>query len=205
MLACGMPSDPYVPIAQLPYEDRLEARALEQIDLVVIHCTELPDLAMAREFGERILHADSQTGNSGHFYIDRDGSIVRYVRPERIAHHVRGYDALGNYNGRSIGIELVNTGRYPDWLDSRHQAMDEPYTDAQIASLIALLNALRDELPNLQWIAGHEELDTARVPASDDADKTVARKRDPGPLFPWKRVLDATPLRRMPTLSTGIA
>jgi len=199
MLACAMPADPSVRIAPLPYEDSLEARAIEQIALVVIHCTELPDLAMAREFGERILHADSQTGNSGHFYIDRDGSIVRYVRPERVAHHVRGC------NPRSIGIELVNIGRYPDWLDSRHQAMEEPYTDAQIAALIALLNSLRDELPNLQWIAGHEELDTARVPASDDADKTVARKRDPGPLFPWKRVLDATPLRRMPTLSTGIA
>jgi len=186
-------------MAPLPYEDRLDARALAQIDLVVIHCTELPDLAMAREYGERILHADSRTGNSGHFYIDRDGSIVRYVRPERIAHHVRGY------NPRSIGIELVNTGRYPNWLDSRHQAMDEPYTDAQVASLIALLNALRDELPNLQWIAGHEDLDTAQVPASDDPARTVARKRDPGPLFPWPYVLAAVPLQRMPPVPGGPA
>ena len=116
------------------------------------------------------------------------------MRPERVAHHVRGY------NPRSIGIELVNTGRYPDWLDSRHQAMDEPYADAQIESLIALLSGLRGALPNLRWIAGHEDLDTARVPASDDADKTVARKRDPGPLFPWERVLAAVPLQRlMPT------
>jgi len=199
MLACGMPSDPSVRMAPLPYEDRLDARALAQIDLVVIHCTELPDLAMAREYGERILHADSRTGNSGHFYIDRDGSIVRYVRPERIAHHVRGY------NPRSIGIELVNTGRYPNWLDSRHQAMDEPYTDAQVASLIALLNALRDELPNLQWIAGHEDLDTAQVPASDDPARTVARKRDPGPLFPWPYVLAAVPLQRMPPVPGGPA
>ena len=65
----------------LPYENRLERRALEQIDLVVIHCTELPDLAMAREYGERILHA-SGTGNSGHYYVDRDGSVHVYVRPE---------------------------------------------------------------------------------------------------------------------------
>ena len=193
MLACGMPADPSVRIAPLPYEDRLEARALAQIDLVVIHCTELPDLAMAREYGERILHPDSQTGNSGHFYIDRDGSIIQYVRFGRIAHHVRGY------NPRAIGIELVNTGRYPDWLDSRHQAMDEPYTDAQIAALIALVNSLRGELPNLQWIAGHEDLDIAQVPASDAPDKTVSRKRDPGPLFPWERVLAAVPLQRLMT------
>jgi N-acetylmuramoyl-L-alanine amidase len=187
-----MPPAPSVRIAPLPYEDRLEARAIEQIDLVVIHCTELPDLAMAREYGERIVHTDSQTGNSGHFYVDRDGGITRYVRPERIAHHVRGF------NPRSIGIELVNTGRYPDWLDSRHQAMGEHYTDAQVAALVALLNVLRGELPNLQWIAGHEDLDTAQVQASDDPARAVARKRDPGPLFPWDRVLAATPLQRMP-------
>ena len=70
----------------LPYEARLEARALDQIDLVVIHCTELPDLATAREYGERILHA-SGTGNCGHYYIDRDGAVHVYVRPDRVAHH----------------------------------------------------------------------------------------------------------------------
>jgi N-acetylmuramoyl-L-alanine amidase len=187
-----MPPDPSVRIAPLPYEDRLEARAIEQIDLVVIHCTELPDLATARDYGERILHADSQTGNSGHFYIDRDGSIICYVRPERIAHHVRGY------NPRSIGIELVNTGRYPDWLDSRQQAMDVPYTHAQVEALIALLKELRSQLPNLRWIAGHEDLDTELVAASDDPSKSVARKRDPGPLFPWERVLSTIALGRMP-------
>jgi N-acetylmuramoyl-L-alanine amidase len=36
------------------------------------------------------------------------------------------------------------------------------------------------------------------VPASDDASVEVARKRDPGPLFPWARVLAATGLRRIP-------
>ncbi|MEO7478313.1 MAG: N-acetylmuramoyl-L-alanine amidase, partial [Lysobacteraceae bacterium] len=101
------------------------------------------------------------------------------------------------YNPRSIGIEIVNTGRYPDWYDSRHQAMDEPYTDAQIASLIALLNRLRDDVPNLQWIAGHEDLDTAQVPASDDPALLVARKRDPGPPFPWTHVLASIPLQRL--------
>ncbi|HEY2346721.1 MAG TPA: N-acetylmuramoyl-L-alanine amidase [Xanthomonadaceae bacterium] len=183
----------------LSYEDRLEARPIAQIDLVVIHCTELPDLAMAREFGERILHANSGTGNSGHWYVDRDGSVLEFVCPERIAHHVRGC------NPRSVGIELVNTGRYPDWLDSRHQAMDEPYTEAQVIALIALLGELRARLPKLQWIAGHEDLDIAQVPASDDASKTVARKRDPGPWFPWERVLAATPLQRMLPLSAGLA
>ena len=175
----------------LPYEDRLEARPLEQIDLVVIHCTELPDLATAREYGERILHA-SGTGNCGHYYVDRDGSVHVYVRPDRIAHHVRGY------NPRSVGIELVNTGRYPHWLSTGSQTMDEPYTAAQIASLDALLSELQHELPSLRFIAGHEDLDTACEPASDDPDVLVQRKMDPGPLFPWDTVLRNTSLARLP-------
>jgi N-acetylmuramoyl-L-alanine amidase len=174
----------------LPYEDRLAARDIAAIDLVVIHCTELPDLATAREYGERVLY-DGGTGNSGHYYIDRDGTVHLFVAPRRIAHHTRGY------NERSIGIELVNTGRYPGWLDSRSQAMREPYTEAQVQALVALLATLKAELPALARIAGHEDLDTARVPSSDDPAVTVHRKRDPGPLFPWARVLHAVPLERL--------
>ena len=174
----------------LPYVAQLDARALEAIDLVVVHCTELPDLAMAREYGERVLYA-SGSGNSGHYYIDRDGRTVQYVPLERVAHHVSGY------NPRSIGIELVNTGRYPHWLDSRHQAMDEPYSDAQIAALIDLLQDLCDTLPSLRYIAGHDALDTREEVASDDPERRVPRKRDPGPLFPWPRVMAAVALETL--------
>jgi N-acetylmuramoyl-L-alanine amidase len=189
-----MPTEPVQRVQQWPplaYESRLDARPLSQVDLVVIHCTELPDMATAREYGERVLYAESGTGNSGHYYIDRDGSCHRFVAPDRIAHHVRGY------NPRSIGIELVNTGRWPHWLDSRHQAMDEAYPDAQVDALVALLNALQAELPSLRHIAGHEDLDTAMVSASDDPAILVPRKRDPGPRFPWQRVLAKIPLQRM--------
>jgi len=188
-----LPPSPAIP-DPLPYEARLDTRPAAQIDLVVIHCTELPDLATAREYGERILYearADGSggTGNSGHFYIDRDGAVHQYIKPERVAHHTRGY------NPRSIGIELVNTGRFPLWLDSNHQAMDEVYTEAQIDALIALLQRLQADYPTLKFIAGHEDLDTTEVAATDDPTKTVRRKRDPGPLFPWPRVLDAVQLK----------
>ena len=175
----------------LPYVPQLDRRPRKQVDLVVIHCTELPDLATAREYGERVLYPLSSTGNSGHFYIDRDGSVHCYVGVDCVAHHTRGY------NPRSVGIELVNTGRWPDWLDSRHQAMAEPYTDAQIVALVALLRKLQDELPALRYIAGHEDLDTTQVEATDDPTRLVHRKRDPGPLFPWERVMGAVALKRI--------
>ncbi len=183
---------PSMHVWPLPYEARLAERPAGQIDLVVIHCTELPDLAMAREYGARELY-DSGTGNSGHYYIDRDGTVHVFVRPTRIANHTRGY------NPRSVGIELVNTGRYPNWLDSGHQAMSEPYPPAQVDALIALLRVLRAELPQLAFIAGHEDLDTTQVAATNDPSLTVPRKRDPGPLFPWRRVLAEGGLERLPT------
>ena len=181
---------PALRIEPLPYADALAARPSGEIDLVVVHCTELPDLAMARDYGERVLYPASGTGNSGHYYIDRDGTIIEYVPVARIAHHTRGW------NPRSVGIELVNTGRFPDWLDSRHQAMDEPYTEAQVESLVALLADLQARIPSLVQIAGHEDLDLDEVEASDDPAVKVRRKRDPGPLFPWNEVLQAVPLQR---------
>lgn len=182
---------PLIRIDPLPYVDALAERAPDAIDLAIIHCTELPDLAMARDYGERVLYPDSGTGNSGHYYIDRDGSIVEYVPPARIAHHTRGY------NLRSIGIELVNTGRYPDWMDSRRQVMDEAYTEVQVEALIGLLHQLVVRIPSLMRIAGHEDLDTDCVPASNDPSVQVRRKLDPGPMFPWRRILDSVSLQRL--------
>jgi len=174
----------------LPYVDLLPERSAAAVELVVIHCTELPDLAMAREYGEKVLHA-SGTGNSGHYYIDRDGSAYCYVPGTRVAHHVRGH------NPHSIGIELVNQGRYPHWWDSRRQQMTEPYAATQIEALRRLLNQLRHDFPNLRQIAGHEDLDTAMMPASDDPALEIHRKLDPGPLFPWPEVLAGSGLTRL--------
>lgn len=149
-----LPSPP-ITYAPLSYESRLARRTLRNIDMVVIHCTELPDMAMAREYGERVLY-DSGTGNSGHYYIDRNGSIQQYVALERVAHHVRGH------NPHTLGIELVNSGRYPHWLDSRHQQMREPYPDAQINALVTLLQWLEQQLPSVRRMAGHEALTPPR-------------------------------------------
>ncbi|MDT8320104.1 MAG: N-acetylmuramoyl-L-alanine amidase [Xanthomonadales bacterium] len=179
------------------YADHLPPRAPEAIDLVVIHCTELPDLETARRYGERVHYPQSQTGNCGHYYVDRDGKIQEWVPPLRIAHHVRGF------NERSIGVELVNRGRYPNWLDSRRQEMTEAYPDGQIEALAALLMHLAGSLPALRWICGHEQLDNEWVAAADRKTLRVRRKRDPGPLFPWPTVLGASPLAPFPGRAPG--
>jgi N-acetylmuramoyl-L-alanine amidase len=185
----GIPARP-VRCDHLPYVDRLQARRLSDIDLVVIHCTELPDLATAREYGERVIYPESRTGNSGHFYIEHSGDIEQWVPLERVAHHVRGY------NHHSIGIELVNRGRYPHWFHSEKQEMTEPYPTEQISGLVALLQELESKLPGLSLIAGHEDLDNTVVPASDANNRKVRRKLDPGPMFPWSEVLSRLRLER---------
>jgi len=174
----------------LSYIDRLESRDTDHVNMVVIHCTELPDLETARQWGEKLVHLDSRTGNSGHFYIDRDGSIEQWIPTNRVAHHVRGQ------NLHTIGIELVNAGRYPDWFHSEHQHMSEPYPDRQIDALVSLLNSLASQLPGLEMVAGHEDLDTDLLPAEDKPEIRINRKLDPGPQFPWSTLLADITLRR---------
>lgn len=175
--------EPVIVRNHLSYVARLKPREPATIDLAVIHCTELPDRAAARKFGEEIHYPESGTGNSGHYYIEQNGGIEQWVPEDRVAHHVRGF------NERSIGIELDNRGRYPSWFDSRQQKMTERYTLPQLNSLIGLINRLSVQLPSLQWIAGHEDLDRTRIPSTDNPSVFVNRKMDPGPQFPWKEVI----------------
>lgn len=174
----------------LSYIKHLDHRNVDNISLVVIHCTELPDMAMARIWGEKVIHTESQSGNSGHFYIDRNGDTQAWVPNDYVAHHVRGH------NEQSIGIELVNTGRYPHWFKSAHQEMSEPYPAVQIDALARLLEHLISILPELKYIAGHEELDTQWLPSQDKPDIMIRRKLDPGPHFPWSAIMDRIPLKR---------
>ena len=173
----------------LPYVPALQQRDPDSINGVVIHATELPDLATAREYGERVLYK-SGSGNSGHIYIDRDGSVEIWVPLDRVAHHVADHNEL------TIGIELVNRGRYPHWLASHAQDWTDAYPESQIDALIRVLDELQSQLPGLKWVAGHAQLDSRQVTASDDPALTVRRKLDPGATFPWQKVLQATGLPR---------
>ena len=172
------------------YDKRLDNRSTTSIELIVVHCTESPDLNSALEAAEEVKYKTSGTGDVAHYYIDRKGGIVQIVGNDRVANHTTGH------NPASIGIELVNRGRFPNWHGSKHQVMSEPYTDAQIRSLTQLVLHLKKIMPSIQKIAGHDELDLRMVPATDDPSIQVRRRVDPGPMFPWDKIISAVQLSR---------
>ena len=104
---------------------------------------------------------------SAHFLIERGGGITQFVSCLQRAWHAGQSCFAGrdNCNDFSIGIELEGTD-------------DQPFTDAQYASLIALTRTLQQAFPLItrERITGHEHI-------------APGRKTDPGPCFDWSRYL----------------
>ena len=139
--------------------------SLRKPQLVVLHYTVEPTLEGSR----RILSDPGRaTPVSSHYLIDRDGRIEQLVADHLRARHAGAgrWGSFTDVNDVSIGIEIVNTGR-------------EPFPQAQIDALIALLQDLR----------ARHRFDPRQVIAH--ADLAPGRKVDPGPQFPWRRLADA--------------
>lgn len=103
---------------------------------------------------------------SAHFFIRRDGGLIQFVPCTLRAWHA----GASNWEGRercndfSIGIELEGSD-------------DLPFTDAQYAALIPLVETLKQAYP-IRAVLGHSDI-------------APGRKTDPGPHFAWRR-LDET-------------
>ncbi len=166
----------------LPYNDQLKMRDPKQIDMIVLHSTETPTLELAREYGERVIYEESGTGNSAHYYIDLDGKVFRYVEDNRVALHVVAY------NEQSIGIEIVNKGRYPNWFYSNNQFPSEEFTKEQTTALLNLLENIKTRFPGISKLKRHSDLDKRTIPSEDNANVLIRRRIDPGPQFPWEYV-----------------
>ncbi|MEM5528155.1 N-acetylmuramoyl-L-alanine amidase [Gammaproteobacteria bacterium AS21] len=103
-----------------------------------------------------------------HYIVDREGVVLSHVPEHKIANHTLGW------NGRSIGIELVNNG---DHLDE--------YSVQQIRSLKILVQGV---------LSRHPHLTKDRVFRHSDLDKSVLkcaaveykRKQDPGARFDYQ-------------------
>ena len=132
-------------------------------NLVILHHT-TDDEA---EQGLRTL-TDPLQKVSAHYLIGRDGTLYQLVDERARAWHAGASYWGGNrdVNSASIGIELDNNGY-------------EPFAEAQIAGLLALLQDLRARyaIPAAN-VLGH-------------ADVAPRRKVDPSRQFPWRRLAAA--------------
>lgn len=109
----------------------------------------------------------SRTQVSSHYVVGRDGEIVQMLNDYLRSWHA-GRGRWGNdtdLNSASIGIELDNNGR-------------EPFTVAQIESLLVLLKRLKWKygIPTANFI-GHSDI-------------APSRKVDPSTYFPWKTLAE---------------
>lgn len=109
----------------------------------------------------------SRTQVSSHYVVGRDGEIVQMLNDNLRSWHA-GRGRWGNdtdLNSASIGIELDNNG-------------SEPFTAAQIESLLVLLKQLKWKygIPTANFI-GHSDI-------------APSRKVDPSIYFPWKRLAE---------------
>jgi len=132
-------------------------------NFVVIHHT-------AQNSCEQTLKTFTTAGGtqvSAHYVICKDGTVFHMLN-DLLRAHQAGVSRWGNnydLNSSSIGIEIDNNGF-------------EPFTDAQITSLLALLGRLKRayNIPATNFM-GH-------------ADVAPGRKVDPSRYFPWHKLAE---------------
>jgi len=152
--ACRAPRNP---LAEWHPSPNFNARRPQ---MVILHHTVEPTF----EGSLKVLQTENSGGPvSSHYLIGMDGRLAQLVSDDHRAYHAGGgtWGAFRDINALSIGIELVNNGY-------------EPFPQAQIDSLIGLLEDLtrRFPIPRSQIIA--------------HADVDPVRKQDPNGHFPWK-------------------
>jgi N-acetylmuramoyl-L-alanine amidase len=158
--ACA-PLPPTRQVTSLPSEHRPSANFDErQPNFVIIHHTSNDDI----EHSLRVLTGPTPRV-SAHYVIGRNGRIYHLVDERHRAWHAGSsyWGGQRDLNSASIGIELDNNGH-------------EPFSEPQIASLIALLADLKSRY---------------KIPAENflgHGDVAPGRKVDPSHFFPWRRL-----------------
>ncbi len=160
LTACGsLPEHPASGALWIPSPNHNTRRP----DYVILHHTSNAQAGRALE-----TLTDPASGVSAHYLIGRDGRLYQLVDETQRAWHAgqSWWGGLTDLNSASIGIELDNDG-------------EEPYAEAQIRRLLALLGELKARY---------------RIPAGNflgHGDIAPRRKVDPGSLFPWARLAQA--------------
>lgn len=149
------------------------------IDMVVIHSTGGPtcnprtkqvEWVKGGELEENMRVIESHPTLGIHYMIGRDGALRKSIPEHQVGHHVIGYSE------RSIAIELVN-----------HGDGSEPFPPEQIGVLVKLLRDItrRHNIPR-SGVVRHSDLDHGMLWCAP----SQRRKIDPGPAFPYDKVLD---------------
>ncbi len=137
-----------------------------KVGLVILHYTGMRDRDSALE---RL--KDPESGVSAHWLIDEAGEIFRLVPEEMRAWHAGegSWRLCEDINSVSVGIEMMNPG---------HEFGLREFPGAQIDALEGLLaDVLQRHGLGPEDVVGH-------------SDVAPLRKRDPGELFPWKRLAE---------------
>ena len=131
--------------------------------IIVIHATGTQGVASPLSW-----LANSQSGVSAHLVIDKDGTVYQMVPFNYAAWHAgkSEYDGEPNVNNFSIGIENVGMGGNDPWPDKQ--------IDANRDVIAALLDAYE-----IEDVVGHSDV---AIPPG--------RKVDPGPNYPWDKVVE---------------
>jgi len=150
------------------------------IDRIVLHHTEGDDFKSAYD-------TMNINGFSVHYMIDKGGEIYYMVDETREAYHAGNNE----YNARSIGIEIVNSGKE-----------SSPYTDMQYTAIKSLIGDIAKRWASIkidnEHVIGHFEI-------KDKEGK--CRKWDPSPNFDWLKIglpNHITPEKECPNLIAEI-
>ena len=135
------------------------------ITMIVLHYTGMVD-------GESAIARlrDPEAKVSSHYVVAEDGTVLRLVPEDKRAWHAgqSHWRDVDNVNSASIGIEIVNPG---------HEFGYRPFPDEQVEAVIRLVHDIKDRYQITRGnIVGHSDI-------------APARKRDPGELFPWGRLV----------------
>lgn len=136
------------------------------VEMLVLHYT---GMKTTQEAINRL--RDPVAKVSAHYLIDEDGEVYSLVDEDKRAWHagVSFWKGKTDINSRSVGIEIVNPG---------HEFGYRPFPSNQIQSII---NTSKEIIKRyallLENVVGHSDI-------------APTRKKDPGELFPWKKLAE---------------
>ena len=140
----------------------LRKRSFSKVKYLIFHYT-----GMKSEIAAIKRLTNNNTAVSCHYFIKRNGKIVKIVPDLYIAWHagISSWKKDKFLNSNSIGIEISNPG---------HEYGYKDFSPSQIKSVISLSKKLKKKYKiKKENILGHSDI-------------APLRKKDPGEKFPWK-------------------